>query len=104
MGLISSERDGHAQSCALQSPLNATENLSNIWVIKTRNQKVDNSTAAFPEPFDRTTRGVSTLFDDLFDAHPGSRGDIRSPVEHARNGRNRDTGFGGDLSNCTTFG
>src|SRR6266702_5348053 len=82
-GLVVSERECQAQAAALQSLLNATNNLGHIWVLKTGNHKVDNATAAFPEPFGRTTMKESTFFEDLFDVHPGSRGNIRSPVEYA---------------------
>src|SRR6266702_8636917 len=103
-GGVLSERECQAQACALQGLLNATNNLSHIRVLKTRNHKVDNSIALVPEPFGRTTPIVPALFDDLLDACPGSRGNIRSAVEHARNGRNRDAGLSGELSNCTAFG
>src|SRR5262245_45682715 len=95
-GLVLCEREGEAQACTLESLLNATHNLGNIRIIKTGNHQIDNASTAFPEPLGRATAHVSALFDDLLDACPGSRRHIRSAPEHARNGRNRDTGSSGE--------
>src|SRR5207302_2122434 len=82
-GQVLSERECQAQACAPQSLLNAANNLGNIRVVEARNQKVNDPTFAFPDPFGRFTMNVPALFEDLLDARPGSRSNIRSPIEYA---------------------